>query len=131
MQTEENSPLKKKRGRPRSKKPETAEQASAADAAIPEDLSKTPAKTKMSKTNPEEAPPILEEMPPLFSPEDKLLELLHCGNERIELSAAKELIALKEAEQEKRRQEEEAEPLKIEVRIRIEQQEDGREDVKA
>ena len=65
------------------------------------------------------------------TPEDKLLELLHCGNERIELSAAKELIALKEAEQEKRRQEEEAEPLKIEVRIRIEQQEDGREDVKA
>ena len=65
------------------------------------------------------------------TPEDKLLELHHCGNERIELSAAKELIALKEAEQEKRRQEEEAEPLKIEVRIRIEQQEDGREDVKA
>lgn len=62
------------------------------------------------------------------TPEDKLLELLHCGNERIELSAAKELIALKEAEQEKRRQEEETEPLKIEVRIRIEQQEDGRED---
>jgi len=30
----------------------------------------------------------------------KLEELLHCGNERVELSAAKELISLQDAEQE-------------------------------
>ena len=65
------------------------------------------------------------------TPEDKLLELLHCGNERIELSAAKELIALKEAQREREKQEEATEPIKIEVRIQVEQQEDGREDVKA
>lgn len=46
--------------------------------------------------------------------EDKLGELLHCGNERIELSAAKEILALAE-EKEKT----ENEKVELEVTIRI------------
>ena len=43
---------------------------------------------------------------------EKLGELLHCGNERVELSAAKEILAMAEekAEQEK---------LELEVTIRV------------
>lgn len=50
--------------------------------------------------------------------EAKLRELLHCGNERVELSAAKEILSMAEAEAEQRVREEKAEP-KLEVIIRV------------
>ncbi len=43
----------------------------------------------------------------------KLQELLHCGNERVELSAAKELLALEEEKTE------EKEPSVFSVEIRV------------
>ena len=47
----------------------------------------------------------------------KLEELLHCGNERVELSAAKELLALKEAEVEKAEQRRSEAPFTVEIQI--------------
>lgn len=47
----------------------------------------------------------------------KLEELLHCGNERVELSAAKELLALKEAEAEKDEVRQRDTPFTVEIRI--------------
>ena len=47
----------------------------------------------------------------------KLEELLHCGNERVELSAAKELLALKEAEVEKAEQQRSEKPFTVEIQI--------------
>ncbi len=46
---------------------------------------------------------------------EKLKELLHCGNERVELSAAKELIALQEDEN----TEKESMPTTFSVEIRV------------
>lgn len=47
----------------------------------------------------------------------KLEELLHCGNERVELSAAKELLAIKEAEAEKAELQRSDAPFTVEIRI--------------
>ncbi len=46
---------------------------------------------------------------------EKLKELLHCGKERVELSAAKELIALQEDEN----SEKESMPTTFSVEIRV------------
>lgn len=46
---------------------------------------------------------------------DKLRELLCCGNERVELAAAKELLARADTEQEQ----EESREVKVEVEIKI------------
>lgn len=46
---------------------------------------------------------------------DKMRELLHCGNERVELSAAKELMALAEAESANEKENE----IRLEVNIKI------------
>ncbi len=53
-----------------------------------------------------------EKKAPQAEATEKLGELLHCGNERVELSAAKEILAMAEesAEQEK---------LELEVTIRV------------
>ena len=45
----------------------------------------------------------------------KLKELLHCGNERVELSAAKELLAL--AEEQNGDTEAEPEAFAVEIRV--------------
>lgn len=45
---------------------------------------------------------------------EKLKALLHCGNERVELSAAKELIALEEEAEEKKP---EATAFSVEIRV--------------
>ncbi|MBR5152112.1 MAG: hypothetical protein IKW60_01090 [Clostridia bacterium] len=44
----------------------------------------------------------------------KLEELLHCGNERVELSAAKELLSLKEESQDAK---ESDAPFTVEIRV--------------
>ncbi len=53
-----------------------------------------------------------EKKAPQAQAAEKLGELLHCGNERVELSAAKEILSMAEdmAEQEK---------LELEVTIRV------------
>ena len=48
----------------------------------------------------------------------KLRELLNCGNERVELSAAKEILAMAETEAAKRAREQEG-TMRMEVVIRI------------
>ena len=47
----------------------------------------------------------------------KLEELLHCGNERVELSAAKELLSIKEVEEEKAALRDADAPFTVEIRI--------------
>lgn len=53
----------------------------------------------------------------------KLKELLHCGNERVELSAAKELLALEE-EAEKEDAKEQGVKFTVEIRI-IDREDEG------
>lgn len=62
----------------------------------------------------EENLPIAEAREP--DPVAKLKELLHCGNERVELSAAKELLAL---EEEAEKEDTKEQDMKFTVEIRI------------
>lgn len=48
--------------------------------------------------------------------EAKLQELLHCGNERVELAAAKELMALAGAQAE---ESEDGQPVQMQVTIQV------------
>ena len=47
----------------------------------------------------------------------KLRELLHCGNERVELSAAKEILAMAETEAAQRARSQQEVRLEVEIRI--------------
>ena len=57
---------------------------------------------------------------------EKLKELLHCGNERVELSAAKEILSLAE-ELERESEKEQTVALTVNIRIVGESQEDPNE----
>ncbi|MEE1013452.1 MAG: hypothetical protein U0L92_03960 [Clostridia bacterium] len=69
----------------------------------------------------EEILPIADTQKP--DPVAKLKELLHCGNERVELSAAKELLALEE-EAEKEDAKEQTMKFTVEIRI-IDREDEG------
>ncbi len=52
----------------------------------------------------------------------KLEELLHCGNERVELSAAKELLSLQEEQQAEKSDDT---PFTVEIRVLERTEENG------
>ncbi len=48
---------------------------------------------------------------------DKLEKLLNCGNERVELSAAKEILSIAEAQAAKEKKDDEKITLEVEIKI--------------